>query len=197
MNIMNNEKQSLKFVLEMRQRFNQPKFFIEFGEIFDNFRDSQDPDLNNLFLFAEKASNEKKPVWYVLTVLIANFGKMLIFYLKSKNDAVIFEAIDKKPAYIVGHAVVQKSLDDCIFSYGYGEYLYNILLNPLNVNSLPAEALQLIRYKDVEIREEHLPNIVQFRKYFEVKENKLDFDKMKKKYIPLLKLYFENNGLYM
>jgi len=194
---MNNEKQSLKFVLEIRQRFYQPKFFIEFSEIFDNFCDSQDPELNNLFLFAEKAFNDKKPVWYVLTVLIANFGKMLIFHLKSKDDAIIFEAIDKKPAYIVGHAVVQKSLDDCIFSYGYGEYLYNLFLNPLNVNSLPSEALQLIRYKDVDIREEHLPNIAQFRKYFEVKENKLNFDKMKKKYIPLLKLYFENNGIYM
>ena len=48
MNIMNNEKQSLNFVLEMRQRFNQPKFFIEFSEIFD----IDDPDLNNMFLFA-------------------------------------------------------------------------------------------------------------------------------------------------
>jgi hypothetical protein len=190
---MNNEKQSLNFVLEMRQRFNKPKFFIEFSEIFD----SQDPDLNNMFLFAEEAFKDKKPVWYVLTVLIANFGKMLIFHLKSKDDAHIFEAIDKKPAYLVGHAVIQKSLDDCIFSYAYGEYLYHLLLNPLNMNSLPPEALQLIRYKDVEIREEHIPNIVQFRKYFEVKENTLNFDKMKKKYIPLLKLYFQNNGLYM
>ncbi len=193
MNIMNNEKQSLNFVLEMRQRFNQPKFFIEFSELFD----SQDPDLNNMFLLAEEAFNDKKPVWYVLTVLIANFGKMILFHLKSKDDAVIFEAIDKKPAYLVAYGVIQKSLDDCIFSYGYGEYLYHLLLNPLNKNSLPIEALQLIRYKDVEIREEHIPDIVQFRKYFEVKENKLNFDKMKKKYIPLLKLYFENNGLYM
>ena len=193
MNIMNNEKQSLNFVLEMRQRFNQPKFFIEFSELFD----SQDPDLNNMFLLAEEAFNDKKPVWYVLTVLIANFGKMILFHLKSKDDAVIFEAIDKKPAYLVAYGVIQKSLDDCVFSYGYGEYLYHLLLNPLNKNSLPTEALQLIRYKDVEIREEHVPDIVQFRKYFEVKENKLNFDKMKKKYIPLLKLYFENNGLYM
>jgi hypothetical protein len=193
MNIINNEKQSLKFVLEMRQRFNQPKFFIQFSEIFNN----DDPDLNNMFLFAEAAFKDKKPVWYVLTVLIANFGKMIIYHLKSKEDANIFDAIDKKPAYIVGHAVVQQSLDDCIFSYGYGEYLYHLLLNPLNKNSLPTEALQLIRYKDVEIREEHVPDIIQFRKYFEVKENKLNFDKMKKKYIPLLKLYFENNGLYM
>ena len=38
---MNNEKQSLEFVLEMRKRFNQPKFFIEFTEIFDNFLDSK------------------------------------------------------------------------------------------------------------------------------------------------------------
>ena len=193
MNIMNNEKQSLNFVLEMRQRFNQPKFFIEFSEIFDN----EDPDLNNMFLFAEDAFNDKKPVWYVLAVLIANFGKMLIFHLKSKDDASIFEAIDKKPAYLVAYGAVQNSLDDCLFSYGYGEYLYDLLLNPLNKNSLPIEALQLIRYKDVEIREEHVPDIVQFRKYFEVKENKLNIDKMKKKYIPLLKLYFENNGLYM
>ena len=194
---MNNEKQSLNFVLEMRQRFNQPKFFIEFGEIFDNFLDSQDPDLNNMFLFAEEAFNDKKPVWYVLTVLIANFGKMLIFHLKSKEDAHIFEKIDKKPAYLVSYGVIQKSLDDCLFSYGYSEYLYHILRNQLNKNSLPLEALQLIRYKDVEIREEHIPNMSQFRKYFEVKENKLNFDKMKRKYIPLLKLYFENNGLYM
>jgi hypothetical protein len=193
MNIINNEKQSLNFVLEMRQRFNQPKFFIEFGEIFD----IDDPDLNNMFLFAEETFNDKKPVWYVLTVLIANFGKMLLFRLKSKDDVSIFEAIDKKPAYLVAYGVIQKSLDDCIFSYGYGEYLYHLLLNPLNKNSLPTEALQLIRYKDVEIREEHVPDIVQFRKYFEVKENKLNIDKMKKKYIPLLKLYFENNGLYM
>lgn len=193
MNIINNEKQSLKFVLEMRQRFNQPKFFIQFSEIFNN----DDPDLNNMFLFAEAAFKDKKPVWYVLTVLIANFGKMIIYHLKSKEDANIFDAIDKKPAYIVGHAVVQQSLDDCIFSYGYGEYLYHLLLNSLNKNSLPTEALQLIRYKDVEIREEHIPDIIQFRKYFEVKENKLNIDKMKKKYIPLLKLYFENNGLYM
>lgn len=193
MNIMNNEKQSLNFVLEMRQRFNQPKFFIEFSEIFDN----EDPDLNNMFLFAEDAFNDKKPVWYVLAVLIANFGKMLIFHLKSKDDASIFEAIDKKPAYLVAYGAVQNSLDDCLFSYGYGEYLYNLLLNPLNKNSLPKEALQLIRYKDVEIREEHVQDIAQFRKYFQVKENKLNFDKMKKKYIPLLKLYFENNGLYM
>lgn len=193
MNIMNNEKQSLNFVLEMRQRFNQPKFFIEFSEIFDN----DDPDLNNMFLFAEEAFNDKKPVWYVLTVLIANFGKMLLFHLKSKDDTSIFEAIDKKPAYLVAYGAVQNSLDDCLFSYGYGEYLYNLLLNPLNKNSLPKEALQLIRYKDVEIREEHVQDIAQFRKYFEVKENMLNFDKMKKKYIPLLKLYFENNGLYM
>ena len=193
MYIMNNEKQSLNFVLEMRQRFNQPKFFIEFGEIFD----IQDPDLNNMFLFAEEAFNDKKPVWYVLTVLIANFGKMLIFHLKSKEDAHIFEAINKKPAYLVAYGVIQKSLDDCIFSYGYNEYLYNLLLNQSNKNRLPLEALQLIRYKDVEIREEHIADIVQFRKYFEVKENKLNIDKMKKKYIPLLKLYFENNGLYM
>ena len=79
---MNNEKQSLNFVLEMRQRFNQPKFFIEFGEIFDNFLDSQDIDLNNMFLFAEEAFKDKKPVWYVLTVLIANFGKIIIYHLK-------------------------------------------------------------------------------------------------------------------
>ena len=193
MNNMNNKKQSLNFVLEMRQRFNQPKFFIEFSEIFDN----DDPDLNNMFLFAEEAFNDKKPVWYVLTVLIANFGKMIIFHLKSKDDASIFEAIDKKPAYLVAYGAVQNSFDDCLFSYGYGEYLYNLLLNPLNKNSLPKEALQLIRYKDVEIREEHVQDIAQFRKYFEVKENMLNFDKMKKKYIPLLKLYIENNGLYM
>ncbi len=190
---MNNEKQSLNFVLEMRQRFNQPKFFIEFGEIFD----IQDPDLNNMFLFAEEAFKDKKPVWYVLTVLIANFGKMLIFHLKSKDDANILEAIDKKPLYLVGHAVVRKSLDDCIYSYGYGEYLYHLLLNQMNTNSLPLEALQLIRYKDADINESEHSNIVQFRRYFEVKENKLNSDKMKKKYIPLLKLYFENNGLYM
>lgn len=194
---MNNEKQSLNFVLEMRQRFNQPKFFVEFSELFDNFRDSQDPDLNNMFLFAEEAFNDKKPVWYVLTVLIANFGKMILFHLKSKEDAHIFEKIDKKPVYIVGHAIVRKSLDDCIFSYGYGEYLYHLLLNQLNKNNLPKESLQLIRYKDANINESEYTNIAQFRKYFEVKENKLNFDKMKKKYIPLLKLYFENNGLYM
>ena len=81
--------------------------------------------------------------------------------------------------------------------WNLSEYLYHILRNQLNKNSLPLEALQLIRYKDVEIREEHIPNMSQFRKYFEVKENKLNFDKMKRKYIPLLKLYFENNGLYM
>ena len=194
---MNNEKQSLNFVLEMRQRFNQPKFFIEFSEIFDNFRDSQDPDLNNMFLFAEKAFNDKKPIWYVLTVLIANFGKMLIFYLKSKEDAKIFEMIDKKKSYLVGNAVIINSLDDYIYSYGYSEYLYNLLLNPLNINSLSKEALQLIRYKDTDINESEHSNIVKFRRYFEIKENKLNFDKMKKKYIPLLKLYFENNGLYM
>jgi len=194
---MNNEKQSLNFVLEMRQRFNQPKFFIEFGEIFDNLRDSQDPDLNNMFLFAEEAFKDKKPVWYVLTILIANFGKIIIYHLKSKKDANILEAIDKKPSYLVGHAVVKKSLDDYIYSYGYGEYLYYLLLNQMNTNSLPKEALQLIRYKDADINESEHSNIVKFRRYFEVKENKLNFDKMKKKYIPLLKLYFENNGLYM
>lgn len=194
---MNNEKQSLNFVLEMRQRFNQPKFFIEFGEIFDNFLDSQDIDLNNMFLFAEEAFKDKKPVWYVLTVLIANFGKIIIYHLKSKKDANILDAIDKKLSYLVGHAVIINNLDDCIYSYGYGEYLYHLLLNPLNTNSLPKEALQLIRYKDADINESEHSNIVQFRRYFEVKENKLNFDKMKKKYIPLLKLYFENNGLYM
>ena len=194
---MNNEKQSLNFVLEMRQRFNQPKFFIEFGEIFDNLRDSQDPDLNKIFLFAEEAFKDKKPVWYVLTVLIANFGKIIIYHLKSKKDANIFEVIDKKPSYLVGHAVIRNNLDDCIYSYGYGEYLYHLLLNQMNTNSLPKEALQLIRYKDTDINESEHSNIVKFRRYFEVNENKLNFDKMKKKYITLLKLYFENNGLYM
>jgi len=194
---MNNEKQSLNFVLEMRKRFNQPKFFIEFGEIFDNFLDSHDPDLNNMFLFAEEAFKDKKPVWYVLTVLIANFGKIIIYHLKSKKDANILDAIDKKPSYLVGYSVIMNNLDDCIYSYGYGEYLYYLLLNQMNTNSLPKEALQLIRYKDADINESEHSNIVQFRRYFEVKENKLNFDKMKKKYIPLLKLYFENNGLYM
>ena len=193
---MNNEKQSLEFVLEMRQRFYQPKFFIEFTEIFDNFSDSDDPDLNNIFLFAENAFNDKQPIWFVLSILIINFGKMIIFHLKSKDDAYIFEKIDKNSTYLVGHGVVQKSLDDCIFSYGYNEYLYHLLLNPLNKNSLPKEALQLIRYRDADIQEE-IPNMNQFRKYFEIKKNELNFDKMKKKYIPLLKLYFKNNGLYM
>jgi len=192
---MNNEKQSLNFVLEMIKRFNQPKFFIEFSEIID-CQDS-DSDLNNMFLFAEEAFNDKKPVWYVLTVLIANFGKMLLFHLKSKEDASIFEAIDKKPAYLVAYGVSQKSLDDHIYSYGYGEYLYHLLLNPLNTNSLPKEALQLIRYKDADITESEHSNITQFRKYFEVKEKVLNIDKIKRKYIQLLKLYFENNGLYM
>ena len=193
---MNNEKQSLEFVLEMRQRFYQPKFFIEFSEIFDNFSDSNDPDLNNIFLFAENAFNDKQPIWLVLSILIANFGKMIIFHLKSKDDAYIFEKIDNKTSYIVGQGIIQKSLDDYIFSYGYCEYLYHILLNPLNKNSLPKEALQLIRYKDSDIQEEIL-NMNQFRKYFEIKKNELNWNKMKKKYIPLLKLYFKNNGLYM
>ena len=193
---MNNEKQSLEFVLEMRQRFNQPKFFIEFTGIFDNFSDSDDPDLNNIFLFAENAFNDKQPIWLVLSVLIANFGKMIIFHLKSKDDAYIFEKIDNKTSYIVGQGIIQKSLDDYIFSYGYCEYLYHILLNQLNKNSLPKDALQLIRYKDSDIQEEII-NMNQFRKYFEIKKNELNFDKMKKKYIPLLKLYFKNNGLYM
>ena len=193
---MNNEKQSLNFVLEMRQRFNKPKFFIEFTEIFDNFRDSDDSDLNNLFLFAEDAFNDKQPIWFVLAVLIANFGKMIIFHLKSTDDSHIFDKIDNKKSYIISHGVDSKSLDDCIFSYGYGEYLYHLLLNPLNKNSLPKEALQLIRYRDADIQEE-IPNMIQFRKYFKVKKNVLDFDKMKKKYIPLLKLYFKNNGIYM
>ena len=190
---MNNEKQSLEFVLEMKQRFNQPKFFIEFTEIFN----SQDSDLNNMFLFAEEAFNDKKPIWYVLTVLIANFGKMIIFHRKPKENVRIFEAINKKPTYLVSYGIDSKGLDDCIFSYGYGEYLYHILLNPLNKNRLPKEALQLIRYKDANILESELPNMAEFRKYFEVKKNVLNFDKMKKKYIPLLKLYFKNNGLYM
>ena len=80
--------------------------------------------------------------------------------------------------------------------FGYLD-LYNLLLNQINTNSLPLEALQLIRYKDADINESEHSNIAQFRRYFEVKENKLNFDKMKKKYITLLKLYFENNGLYM
>jgi len=193
---MNNEKQSLEFVLEMRKRFNQPKFFIEFTEIFDNFYDSDDTDLNNLFLFAEEAFNDKQQIWFVLSVLIANFGKMIIFHLKTKDDSYIFKKIDNKKSYIVSPVGISKSLDDCIFSYGYGEYLYHLLLNPLNKNSLPKEALQLIRYMDADIQEE-IPNMNQFRKYFEVKKNVLNFDKMKKKYIPLLKLYFKNNGLYM
>jgi hypothetical protein len=189
---MNNEKQSLEFILEMRQRFKQPKFFIEFTEIFDNFHDSNDPDLNNTFLFAEEAFNNKQPIWFVLTILIANFGKMIIFHLKSKDDAHIFEKIDNKRSYVIS----KQSLDDCILSYGYNEYLYHLLLNQLNKNSLPKDSLQLIRYKNTDIQEE-IPNMEQFRKYFEVKKNELNWDKMKKKYIPLLKLYFKNNGLYM
>ena len=185
---MNNEKQSLEFVLEMRQRFNQPKFFIEFTEIFDNFRSSNDPDLNNMFLFAEEAFNDKKPIWFVLSILIANFGKMLIFHLKSKDDAYIFEKINNKTSYIVS----QQSLDECIFSYGYNEYLYHLLLNPLNKNSLSKDALHFIRYKNIDNKED-----IEFNKYFKIKKNELNWDKMKKKYIPLLKLYFKNNGLYM
>ena len=193
---MNNEKQSLEFVLEMKQRFNHPKFFIEFTEIFDNFHDSDDPDLNNMFLFAEEAFNDKHQILFVLSVLIANFGKMIIFHLKSNEDAHIFEKIDNKKSYIVSQGSSSKSLDDCILSYGYNEYLYDLLLNRLNKNSLPKDSLQLIRYKNTDIQEE-IPNMNQYRKYFEVKKNKLNLNKMKKKYIPLLKLYFKNNGLYM
>jgi len=193
---MNNEKQSLEFVLEMKQRFNHPKFFIEFTEIFDNFHDSDDPDLNNMFLFAEEAFNDKHQILFVLSVLIANFGKMIIFHLKSNEDAHIFEKIDNKKSYIVSQGSSSKSLDDCILSYGYNEYLYDLLLNRLNKNSLPKDSLQLIRYKNTDIQEE-IPNMNQYRKYFEVKKNKLNWNKMKKKYIPLLKLYFKNNGLYM
>lgn len=169
--------QNPEFVKYMRMRFSKSTFFLTFHQITDalnNFVDLSDPDmelpnLQHAFQSAEKALTDGKSDWFVLSLFIHDFGKLLFL----QNEPKYGISLRKQWAtvgdtFITGCAFPKQilfpefnpknnlskygiykphcGLQRTFVSYGHDEYLYQVLSNPVNKNLLPPEALYCIRF---------------------------------------------------
>jgi len=162
----------------MRDKFSTPSFFLTFNQIIDrlnNFVDLSDPDcslpnIQHAFQSAEKAIKDGKPDWFVLTLFIHDFGKLLYLQNNDSNghslkkqwgivgdtfvvgcripNSIVFPEFNNLLRQESELGIYQKhcGLDNVFISYGHDEYLYQILKNYMNKNKLSQEALYCIRY---------------------------------------------------
>lgn len=104
-------------------------------------------------------------------------------------------------------------LDNVTCSWGHDEYLYRILTCPKNTNSLPPEALHIIRYHSLyayhdkkdyfifqsQTDKEYFPILKTFNKYdlYSKCDELYDTKVMKEYYSKLINKYFKNSYLYI
>lgn len=172
--------QTLHFVLNVKKKYHNFNLKMNIWDIFDklnHFIDISDPDISlpntiHAFQSAEKAREDKKPDWFIITCLIHDLGK--IMYLKGNDKegtgknyqwAIVGDTfplgckLSSKIVYSefndlnldnyktkLGIYKENCGLDNLIMSYGHDEYLYSILNSKKNPNKLPIEALYIIRY---------------------------------------------------
>ena len=103
-------------------------------------------------------------------------------------------------------------LDNVICSWGHDEYLYRLLTHERNRNSLPEEALYIIRYHSLYPYHQHgeykhfqsdkdkdmFKWLKLFNKYdlYSKTDEPIDIKKTKEYYIPLIKKFFYNSQLF-
>ena len=216
--------------------------FKEILEKLNAFIDLSDPDCNlpniqHAFQSAEQAQKDGKPDWFVLGLFIHDFGKLLYLQNDEKNgqsmknqwgivgdtfivgvripDEIVLPEFNNlmRPLSEMGNYEKHCGLDNMFISYGHDEYLYQVLKNGINGNSLPDEILYCIRYHSLylhhkdEVYDRFLNNrdremlslLKEFNGYDLYTKSEVIYDvrEMGMKYFNLWRKYFELDGLYL
>ena len=152
------QMQNPAFVKHMRMRFSKPSFFLSFNDILNalnKFTDLSDPDMElpniqHAYQSAEKAFNDGKSDWFVLTLFIHDFGKLLYLQNEPKYglsdssqwaivgdtfitgcafpNQILFPQYNP-PNYHSEYGIYKPNcgLNKTLISYGHDEYLFQIL----------------------------------------------------------------------
>ena len=75
----------------------RPKFNISFRKMLehlDKFVDLSDPDMSlpnshHIFQIAEKARNDNKPDWFIMTCILHDLGKIMYIYGNKENGTTL------------------------------------------------------------------------------------------------------------
>jgi inositol oxygenase len=144
-------------------------------DILSNFIDISDPDVSipnahHAFQTAEGARQNNEPEWFQLTCLLHDLGKIMYLWGSNKTgtsikqqwgivgdtyilgckipNTIVYPEFNKdqpnKTESILGIYDKNCGLDNCFVTWGHDEFMYRVLLN--NKNTLPKEALYIIRY---------------------------------------------------
>ena len=205
--------------------------------------DISHPNLFHAFQTAEMIRKDGHPDWMQVIGLIHDIGKIMykkgcdeegtgineqwamvgdtfIVGCKLSGKLIYPEFNDKNPdmkltKYNSELGIYEKGcgLDNLTCSWGHDEYLYRILTSEKNMNSLPPEALHIIRYhslyayhdkKDYFIFQsqkdkEYYPILKTFNKYdlYSKCDELYDTKSMKEYYNKLFNKYFKNTYLYI
>lgn len=179
------KNQSPEFTKKMHDKFSRFSFYLPYRRIlncldqfYDKTIDGYTSELQNALFSAEKALQDGKSDWFVLSIFIKNFGKLLFLFDEPENGLSITNpwAITGQ-SFITGCAFPSQilypelnpendfspnaiykphcGLKNTYISYNHSEYLYQVLSNPLNKNLLPPEALYCIRYNNLHLHHKH------------------------------------------
>ena len=151
--------QTVPYVQIMRQKFANVSFFLPFFSILEkmnDFIDLSDPDtelpnIQHAFQCAEKARKDGQPEWFIFSLFIHDFGKLLFLQNDLKNGQSLLKQWGiVGDTFIVGCQIPNQivfpeyndlikqqtqlgiykkhcGLDNTFISYGHDEYLYQIL----------------------------------------------------------------------
>ena len=144
--------------------------------LLNKFIDQSDPDINlpniqHLFQSAEASRKDNQPDWFQLVCLIHDLGKIMYLFGDDETgtsikeqwavvgdtfilgckipDTIVYPEFNKLNSDHNNYdkfGIYSKNcgLENCNVSWGHDEFLYRTLLN--NQNTLPQEALYIIRY---------------------------------------------------
>ena len=160
---------------EFSLRAKTPMSIFETLDILSNFIDISDPDVDipnahHAFQTAEGARLNNEPEWFQLTCLLHDLGKIMYLWgnhttgtsIKQQwgivgdtyilgckiPDTIVYPEYNKyqpnKNDSILGIYTEKCGLSNCTLTWGHDEFMYRVLLN--NKNTLPEEALYIIRY---------------------------------------------------
>jgi len=169
---LNHTCQTLDFVISQKQKyatFDRLKMSIwDAIALLDTIVDESDPDLSlsqsvHAFQTAEKLRKDGHPRWLILTGLIHDLGKVLVFFEEPQwavvgdtfpvgcayNNKVIFTSYFahnpdiNNPTLQTQYGIYPPNcgLENIHMSWGHDEYLYTVVKN-----YLPPQALYIIRY---------------------------------------------------
>lgn len=138
-----------------------------------NFIDVSDPDVDipnahHLFQTAEKARSEGEEDWFVLTCFLHDIGKIMYRWGNDEDgtsvkeqwgivgdtfivgteipDSIVFPEFNQERIDQTINYKEHCGLDSTLVSWGHDEFLYQVLQQPQNKNSLPKMAKRIIRY---------------------------------------------------